>query len=104
MNQEKNIKILSTEEITQKLEEFPGWEYGNDKISKQFEFKSFLAGIDFVNSLASFCEEIDHHPDIHIAYKKIRFELQRFDVGGKVTDRDFTVARKIEELYKNYTV
>ena len=28
-----------------------------------------------------------------------RFELQRFDIGGKVTDLDFTIAKGIEQKY-----
>ena len=97
---EEDIKILSEEEIQEKLKEFPGWKYENNKISKEFVFRTFLDGLDLVNKLAPFCEKIDHHPDIHIFYKKILFELQRYSVGGKVTDRDFLVADKIEKLYK----
>ena len=38
--------------------------------------------------------------DIHILnenfYSKRLFELQRFDVGGKITDMDFKTTREIE--------
>ena len=58
--------------------------------------------VAFVVKLAPFCEANDHHPDIHIYYTKMVFELQRFDVGGKVTDMDFKEAEYIEELYKEW--
>ena len=77
-----------------------GWTYANDKISKTFVFPSFKDAVSMVNELQPFCDKIDHHPDIHIYYKKITFDLQRFDVGGKVTERDFTVAKEIEKIYK----
>ena len=75
------------------------WSFKNDKISKTFEFTDFMDSLGFVNSLAAYFEEIDHHPDTHIMYSKILFELQRFDVGGKVTDKDLEVAGEIEREY-----
>jgi len=123
--------VLSKEEITQQLQNVPGWTYKDDppspppthkastdakafadrsdgqseasagrgKISKEFKFEDFMGSLNFVNKLAPFCEREDHHPDIHIFYSKILFELQRFDIGGKITDKDFAVAQEIERLY-----
>jgi len=72
------------------------------KESKKFEFKSFTGAVNFIVKLAPFCNKTDHHPDIHIYYKKVLFELQRFSIGGKVTERDFTVAEEIERLFEEY--
>jgi len=98
---ENDLKVLTQEEIKKKLVDFPGWKYADNKISKEFTFKSFSQGIEFITKLTPFCNKIDHHPDIHIYYKKIVFDLTRFSVGGKVTQRDFTVASEIERLYHN---
>ena len=94
------IEILSPKEIKEKLKDFPGWIYKKNKISKEFILPSFNDVIKLINLLAPYCNRIDHHPDIHIFYNKVLFELQRFDIGGKVTSRDFLVAEKIEELYQ----
>jgi len=94
-----DLKILDEAEISERLKDFPGWEFHDNKISKNFEFKTFMDGIAFIVKLAPICEANDHHPDIHIFYKKILFELQRFSVGGKVTPRDFFIASEIEKLY-----
>jgi len=96
----EKANILSQKEIEEQLKNAPGWMYKDNKISKEFQFKDFMDSLNFVNQLAPFCENLDHHPDIHIFYSKILFELQRFDVGGKVTDKDFMVAHEIERLYK----
>ena len=95
-----DIKILTQEEIQQELLHLEGWVYNNDKISKEFKCNDFMDSLNFVNKLAPYCEQIDHHPDVHIFYSKVLFELQRFDVGGKVTDKDILVAKEIERLYK----
>ena len=91
--------ILTKEEIEEKLKDLAGWKFADDKISKQFEFKDFMDSLGFINTLAPFFESVDHHPDMHIMYSKVLFELQRFDIGGKVTDRDFVVATEIEKKY-----
>lgn len=96
---DKDLIPLTLKEINHKLEKYPGWTYSNNKITNEFLFPSFSSGIKFLNKLAPFCDRIDHHPDIHIYYKKIVFDLQRFNVGGKVTLRDFRVASEIERLY-----
>jgi 4a-hydroxytetrahydrobiopterin dehydratase len=98
---DEDLRILNSDEIVQKLKDFPGWNYHDDKISKEFTFGSFNEAVDLVVKLAPFCNKIDHHPDIHIYYKKIVFDLTRFSVGGKVTPRDFTVASEIERLYSS---
>lgn len=95
-----DLQPLDPDAIRKKLKNFPGWEYKDDKISKNFEFESFSNGIEFVCRLAPFCNNLDHHPDVYISYKKFTFYLTRFSIGGKVTERDFTIAEKIEELYR----
>jgi 4a-hydroxytetrahydrobiopterin dehydratase len=94
-----DLKILSSEEISERLKNFPGWTYAGGKITKEFRFTSFVGVVKFIDILAPFCNSIDHHPDIHIYYTRVVFELQRFSVGGKVTPRDFVVAQEIEKIY-----
>lgn len=98
MNNE--INILSNQEIEEELKTLPGWVFENNKIKKEFEFNSFMELMGFINEMAKYYEKIDHHADMHIFFKKIIFELQRFDVGGKVTNRDIIVAREIERLFR----
>ena len=96
---DNNLKVLEQREIEEKIKGLPGWVFNDDKISKEYEFHSFNEGIAFINKLVPFFNEMDHHPDMTIKYKKVRFELSRFSVGGKVTERDFTIAEKIEKEY-----
>lgn len=101
------LKILTNEEIEAALKDLPGWKFdpvksgdhGAGKISKEFKFKDFMDSLGFVNRMAPIFEANDHHPDTHIMYNKVLFELQRFDIGGKVTDRDIFIASEIEKSY-----
>ena len=37
------------------------------------------------------------------AFTEVTFELTRYDVGGRVTDRDVEVAKKISSVYRART-
>lgn len=96
-------KELKPEEIEAALEgELSGWKYLDNKISKEFSFKDFSDSLSFLNEMIDYFNEVDHHPDTHIFYSKVLFELQRFDIGGKVTDRDIEVAKEIEKRYAEH--
>lgn len=97
-----DIHILSEEQIQEKLEDFPGWEYKENKILKEFKFNDFMDVLAFIVKLSPFFEKNDHHPNIHIYYSKVLFELSRWDVGGKVTDMDFITAKEIERIFKEF--
>ncbi len=92
--------ILSKKQIKNRLKELPGWKFSKNKIYKEYKFKDFLDSLGFVKKMTPFFQKNDHHPDTHILYSKVLFELQRFDIGGKVTDRDFLIAKEIEQQYK----
>lgn len=97
-----DLMPLPEAEVREKLKALlSGWEYKNNRIVKTFEFGAIMDGIKLLDKLIPYCNSIDHHPDIHIYFKKFIFELTRWDAGEKVTARDFVVAKKIEELYKN---
>jgi len=38
-----------------------------------------------------------HHPDLHLSYPRLEVLLTTHDAGG-ITDRDFELARRIEEV------
>jgi 4a-hydroxytetrahydrobiopterin dehydratase len=93
-------KILSAKELRAVVPRLAGWKLANNKLSRTFEFQDFVASLSFLNSLVAYFETVDHHPDVLIAYGEVTFELTRYDVGGKVTDRDVEVAKKISSTYK----
>lgn len=70
-------------------------------MTKEYQFKNFAEAVSFINKLAPFCDKINHHPDIHIYYNKIIFELKTHDAGDKVTEKDYILAKEIERLYNS---
>jgi 4a-hydroxytetrahydrobiopterin dehydratase len=93
-------KILTKKELHTIMPRLSGWKLSNNKLSRTFEFQDFVASLSFLNSLVAYFETVDHHPDVCIAYGEVTCELTRYDVGGKVTDRDVEVAKKISSVYR----
>lgn len=92
--------VLTKKELATIMPRLSGWQLANNKLTRTFEFQDFVQSLSFVNSLVAYFETIDHHPDVRIAYGEVTFELTRYDVGGKVTDRDVEVAKKISSVYR----
>jgi len=91
---------LNKVQIDSNLSKFSGWNYENDSISKQFRFKDFIEALSFVNAIGLESEKMDHHPDILMfAWNKVKITISTHDAGG-VTEKDFSLAQKIEERLK----
>lgn len=81
------------------LQRLPGWAVENNQLAKQFCLKAFVESVGFVNRLVPFFELKDHHPDIRISYSRVKFELSRHDIGGKITKLCGDVAEHTEHEY-----
>ena len=90
---------LAKEKIAEYMKEVQGWEASNNKvIEKTFSFKTFREAIDFVNQVAIIAEQEQHHPDIHIRYKKVTLELTTHAIKG-LSENDFIMASKIDMMH-----
>jgi 4a-hydroxytetrahydrobiopterin dehydratase len=91
------VSGLSTDEIAQALEDFQGWAFDGEALIKTFEFDGFAAAIDFMAAARPRIDELNHHPEWTNVYNRIDVRLNSHDVGG-VTDRDFRLARLLDDL------
>ena len=90
---------LASEKVQEYLKEVEGWEVQDNKlIKKTFKFKTFRESIDFVNQVANLAEDEGHHPDIHIRYNRVTFELTTHAIKG-LSENDFIMASKIDLLH-----
>lgn len=65
------------------------------KIRHEFKFADFSSAMKFVNKVADLAESENHHPNIHIYYKRVVIDLTTHSVGG-LSENDFIMAAKIE--------
>ena len=95
-----DVAAMSSTKEDQFLKEIQGWKIsreGMHRISKEFTFDSFEAGIEFVNRVAELAEREGHHPDMHISYKRVVIELQTHKIKG-LSENDFIMAAKIDQI------
>jgi 4a-hydroxytetrahydrobiopterin dehydratase len=72
-----------------------GWEVIDDHhLSKEFAFEDFAGALSFVNRVGEIAEREGHHPDIYLAWGKVRIEIWTHKIDG-LTESDFVLAAKI---------
>lgn len=88
------------------LSNLPGWflTHNNTRIRKDWKVKNFLQGLAFFQDVAKVAEEDGHHPDLHLeGYRFVSIELWTHAIGG-LSENDFILAAKIDELAQKYAV
>jgi 4a-hydroxytetrahydrobiopterin dehydratase len=92
------MAVLKHEEIISRLKNFSGWNFVNNQIEKEFSFENFAEALAFVNKVGLIAESLDHHPDILLhSWNKVKITVSTHSEGG-VTEKDFNLANKMEEL------
>jgi 4a-hydroxytetrahydrobiopterin dehydratase len=91
-------RLLDTDELRRELVDLPGTVIAPDgSLGITVKAPSFTAGIRLVQLVADDAEQLDHHPDIDIRWRTLRFGLSTHSAGG-VTRRDVELAHVILEL------
>ncbi|MFZ4829016.1 MAG: 4a-hydroxytetrahydrobiopterin dehydratase [Phototrophicaceae bacterium] len=89
---------LPVSEIMTALASLEGWEYVEGGLRKTFTLPSYTAGLMFASAVGTLAESMNHHPDLHIGYKKVTISVMTHDDGNVVTQHDLTLAQRIEGL------
>jgi 4a-hydroxytetrahydrobiopterin dehydratase len=91
-------KPLSAEEIAAATTALPGWSYERDALAKTFTFGSFREAMSFLGRVAFEAEELNHHPEWTNVYNRVAVRLNTHDAGGKVTQKDVELARRMQKI------
>lgn len=94
---EGGIPSLAKSEVEKLLAQVSGWQLSGKWITKEFSFKNFVEAMQFVNRVADLAEQEGHHPDIHIHYNRVRFDIWTHAIDG-LSENDFILAAKIDAL------
>jgi 4a-hydroxytetrahydrobiopterin dehydratase len=66
-------------------------------LEKTYTCKDFRAALDLTNRIGELAECIGHHPDIHLAWGKVKVTIWTHTIDG-LTESDFIFAAKSDEL------
>ena len=70
---------------------------GGHHLEKEFTFKNFADALAFTNQVGELAEQQSHHPDIYLAWGKVKITIWTHKIDG-LTESDFVLAAKIEAL------
>jgi len=74
------------------------WARGTNALTREWKFKNFRMALAFVNAVGAAAEELKHHPDIEFGWGYVRLKITTHDAGNLLTDKDFQLAQRIDQL------
>jgi 4a-hydroxytetrahydrobiopterin dehydratase len=97
---EGGIPALTAEEIKQLQPGVAQWRVSADgkSLRREWRVKDFPTALDFFRRIGDVADAEDHHPDLHLTgYRNVAIEISTHAVGG-LTENDFILAAKIDQL------
>ena len=85
---------LSHADVVDQLDDLPGWEHVADALHARFEAPDVPTAVRLVAEAFDVAEEMDHHPDVDLRWKRVGFRLSTHSAGG-VTQLDVELAHRI---------
>lgn len=90
--------IFTEAQIATRLpQELPRWSFAHGHIERVFKTSGWKATLMVVNAIGHLAEAAWHHPELAVSYASVTVRLMTHDAGG-ITDKDFELARKIEDV------
>lgn len=74
------------------------WQEADNKLYRKFQFSNFSEAFAFMTRVALEAEKMDHHPLWTNVYNTVEIWLSTHDAGNVVTDKDRTLASRIDKL------
>jgi 4a-hydroxytetrahydrobiopterin dehydratase len=96
---EKTDKVYSDAEVEAKIMELGlnEWYLEEGWLRRKYNTDGWPVTLMLANTIGYLCEAAYHHADLALTYAKLWVKLKTHSAGG-ITDKDFLVARKIEEV------
>src|SRR3954454_10631824 len=94
----EKLEAYGEDEIKARLQaELPHWSYKDGRIRRTYHTASWKGTLMVINTVGHLAEAAWHHPDLTASYAWVEVRLKNHAAKG-VTDRDFELAKKIEEV------
>ncbi|MDD3675144.1 4a-hydroxytetrahydrobiopterin dehydratase [Thauera propionica] len=92
------LPVISDDDIRSRLAaELPHWYLENGWIRRKYRTEGWKGTLMVVNTIGHLAEAAWHHPDLAVSYAFVIVKLTTHSSKG-VTERDFALARKIEDV------
>lgn len=75
-----------------------GWNVVDEHhLEKEYSFDDFKQALDFANKVGGVAESEGHHPDIYLAWGRVRLAIWTHKIDG-LTESDFILAAKADDV------
>jgi 4a-hydroxytetrahydrobiopterin dehydratase len=75
-----------------------GWEVVEEqRLEKTYKFKNFRQALDFTVKVGELADNLNHHPDIFLAWGQVKLTIWTHSIGG-LSESDFILAAKADRL------
>jgi 4a-hydroxytetrahydrobiopterin dehydratase len=75
-----------------------GWRVVDEHhLEKEFKFKNFAEALAFTNRVGELAELVGHHPDIFLAWGRVKLTVWTHSING-LSESDFIFAAKVGNL------
>jgi 4a-hydroxytetrahydrobiopterin dehydratase len=96
------VPPLDDDQIKVHGDQVPDWQViekdGVQRITREFKFPDFSSALAFTVRVGEMADAEDHHPDIHLAWGRVRIEVWTHKIRG-LHENDFILAAKTDALY-----
>lgn len=89
--------LASIEDIDAALGGLPGWVRVGQELRCSYVLHRFVDAVAFTNRIAEVAEQLQHHPEWTVAYRRVDLSMTTHDAGG-LTKLDLQLAGRIVEL------
>lgn len=89
---------LTPEQLKVALIGLEGWGVDDGKLLKVYDLNDFKAALAFINQVGAVAEGLNHHPEIYNSWNRVTLRLCTHDAGGRLTEKDLTLARAIQSI------
>ncbi|MBS0586088.1 MAG: 4a-hydroxytetrahydrobiopterin dehydratase [Verrucomicrobia bacterium] len=90
------LKGAALKELQKEID--PNWQLIDEAyLERSYSFKDFKEALAFTNRVGEVAEAEGHHPDIFLAYGKVKIKLWTHKING-LSENDFILARKCDAL------
>ena len=75
-----------------------GWTQADNALTRTISRADFVEALALVLEIGKLAEAANHHPDIDIRYRTVHLSLSTHSADNTVTNKDFTLAQRINDL------
>ena len=90
------VPPLDAQQSAPLLAQLDGWNVVEQHhLEKQYKLKNFVEALELVNRIGTVAEEQNHHPDIALAWGRVKVTIWTHKING-LTESDFIFAAKCD--------